>query len=109
MKKQRNFKIMVLSFLFLWTGLHLAALADEPTTDKPDFIDEPSLTIDENDIHRPIFVVTLNNKGFPKVEGKPAIYRIFVVEDKDSQIIEESDNPVLNLWTDEQGSKRVHP
>ncbi|SVE00956.1 uncharacterized protein METZ01_LOCUS453810, partial [marine metagenome] len=38
---------MVLGFLLLWSGLHLAASADEPTTDKPDFVDEPSLTIDE--------------------------------------------------------------
>ena len=98
MRKQYKFKSMALSFLVLWLGLHFGALADETMP-----------TIDEKDIHKPIFVVTLDNKDFPKVEGMHAIYRIFVFEDKDSKIIEESSTPILNFWTDDEGSVRVKP
>lgn len=98
MRKQYKFKSMVLSFLALWLGLHFGALANEAI-----------LTIDEKDVHRPIFVVKLDDKDFPKIEGSHAIYRIFVFEDKDSKIIEESGNPLLNLWTDDEGGIRVKP
>ena len=62
-----------------------------------------NFTFNETDIHKPIFVVLLDDDNTELVHGEAAVYRIFF----DSNAADDSLNPVLNLWTDKKGSKRV--
>lgn len=62
-----------------------------------------NFTFSEKDVHKPIFVVLLDDDNTSMVHGEAAIYRIFF----GNVSTDDSTNPVLNLWTDDKGSKRV--
>ena len=94
---RKQFKVITAFILVfvLFFGSHTVMATQEP---------HKNFTLNEADIHKPIFVVTLKDDKTRTPESARAIYRIFFGGEDG---VEEEGFPVLNFWTDDKGSKRV--